>query len=457
MPSNIAKKSKMNLPKKAKCKYNVDEDTMMNNINYFPRIADKMLDLRLKAFGAVNIVGPKWCGKTETALQKAKSKIMLQRDPNKEELILTAKINPLALLDGEKPRLIDEWQDAPNIWDAVRSYCDEYHGQGHFILTGSTSKSVETKHTGTGRISSLKMYPMSLYESKESNGTVSLKDLFDGKEVLKNGCKSDLDLDDIIFASCRGGWPASVQLADKEAQLFIGKDYFEQICTKDLYTVDSVKRNPQTMRAVLKSYARNISTLAKNTSLIKDINATNKISDMTLDDYIEVLEKLFIVEDIYGWSPSIRSKTSMRSGRKREFVDPSIAVAALGGSPSFYKTNLKTFGFIFETLCIRDLKIYSSILNGEISYYRDNLGLAADCVLHLNDGRFALIEFKLGSFEFDEAARHLNKIESLIIEKNKSNEVKLRQPDLKLIITATQYGYRRDDGVFVVPIGCLKD
>ena len=429
----------------------------MNNEKYYPRIADKILDLKLKAFGAVNIVGPKWCGKTETALQKANSKIMLQRNSNKDELIYTANINLLALLDGENPRLIDEWQDAPNIWDAVRSYCDENHNRGLFILTGSTSKKVVTKHTGTGRISTLKMYPMSLYESKESNGSVSLMDLFDGKEHLINGCKSDLSLDDLIFASCRGGWPISILIDDKEAQLYIAKDYFEQIYSRDLYTIDNVKRNSQTMCVVMRSYARNISTLAKKVSLLKDINATNRISDVTLDDYIEVLERLYIVEDLYGWNPSIRTKTAMRSGRKREFIDPSLAVASLGASPTFYKSNLKTFGFIFETLCIRDLKIYSSILNGEVSYYRDNSGLEADCVLHLNDGRYALIDFKLGAFEFDEAAKHLNKIESLIIEHNKINEVKIRQPDLKLIITATQYGYKRDDGVYIVPIGCLKD
>ncbi len=429
----------------------------MEKEKYYPRIADKILDLKLRAFGAVNIVGPKWCGKTKTSLQRAKSKIMLQKEPNKEELIYTAKINPSILLAGEKPRLIDEWQDAPNIYDAIRSYCDENPGQGHFILTGSTAKNVETKHTGTGRISTLKMYPMSLYESKESNGSVSLMDLFDGKEDLKNGCKADLSFDELVFASCRGGWPFTVLLNDKEAQLYIAKDYFEQICTKDLYSVDNIKRNPQTMRAVLRSYARNISTLAKKVSLLDDIRATNQISNDTLDDYIEVLEKLFIVEDLYGWCPAIRSKTSMRSGRKREFIDPSIAVAALGGSPSIYMNQLNSFGFIFETLCIRDLKVYSSSLNGELSYYHDNLGLEVDSVLHLNDGRYALIEFKLGTFEIDEAAKHLNKIESMIKEHNNKEKNQIRLPDLKLIITASQYGYKRGDNVFVVPIACLKD
>ena len=425
--------------------------------NYYPRIADKILDLKLRAFGAANIVGPKWCGKTETALQKAKSKIMLQRDPNKDELIFTAKINPSALLDGEQPRLIDEWQDAPNIWDAVRSYCDEQHGQGHFILTGSTARMEETRHTGTGRISTLKMYPMSLFESKESNGSVSLLDLFNKKDTLEKGCRTDLTLDDIVFAACRGGWPASLLMDDKEAQLAVAKDYFEQIYSRDASAVDHTKRNPQTMRAVLRSYARNISTLAKKVSLIEDVNATNHISEVTLDSYIEALEKLFVVEDIYGWCPSLRSKTAARSGRKREFVDPSIAVAALGGSPDIYKTELKSFGFIFETLCIRDLKVYSQALGGEFSYYRDKFGLEADCVLHLNDGRYALIEFELGADSIEEASQHLNKLESLIQKHNTEKKPQIRMPDLKLIITGTKYGYKRDDGVLVVPIGCLKD
>lgn len=430
----------------------------MNQRIYYKRIVDKILPLNLRAFGATNIVGPKWCGKTETALQFAKSKIMLQKDPNKEGLIETAKIAPDILLEGEKPRLIDEWQDAPSLWDAVRAYCDEYHAHGQFILTGSTSLVKDTSHTGTGRISTLKMYPMSLYESLESNGTVSLIKLFDGEEDLKNGCKSDLNIEDLIFAACRGGWPESVLLNDKEAQLIIPRDYFRQIYTKDMYQVDKVKRNQMTMRAVLASYARNISTLAKTKSIFDDVNSTNSISQVTLDDYIEVLEKLYIVEDLYGWCPAIRSKAAIRRGRKREFVDPSIAVAALGGSPKLYALDLKSFGFIFETLCIRDLRIYSQAYDGQVSYYHDKTGLEADCVLHLNDGRYALIEFKLGSNEIDDGAKHLLEIESLIKEhNNQESQIKIRTPDLKIIITGTKYGYKRPDGVYVIPIGCLKD
>ena len=430
----------------------------MDNNVYYKRIADKSLELKLRAFGATNIVGPKWCGKTMTASQHANSKIFIQKELDKEALEYTAKINPNIILDGKQPRLIDEWQDVPVIWDAIRSYCDENHGPGHFILTGSTSKVVETKHTGTGRISELKMYPMSLYESKESNGTVSLMDLFDGKNNLEKGCISDLSIDDLVFAACRGGWPESILLEDREAQLAIPKDYFHQIYTKDMFSVDNIKRNPQTMKAVLRSYARNISTLAKRTSIMQDINSTNVITDKTLDDYIMVLEKLYVVEDIYGWCPNIRSKAAMRSGRKREFVDPSIAVAALGGSPKLYNLDLKSFGFIFETLCIRDLKIYSQAHDGEVSYYHDKFGLEADAVLHLDDGRYALFEFKLGSHEIDDGAKHLCEIEKLIKEYNeKEKQVPLRLPDLKIVITGTKYGYKREDGVFVIPIGCLKD
>lgn len=426
--------------------------------NYYERIVDSELDSKLRAFGATHIVGPKWCGKTTTAEQKAKSSLKLQKEPNKEGLIATAAINPQALLNGEKPRLIDEWQDAPNIWDAVRVYCDENKEKGLFILTGSTSKKVDTHHTGTGRISKLKMYPMSLFESKESNGSVSLKALFDGEEQLDKGCESPLSIEDLIFASCRGGWPESVLLDDKEAQLAIPKDYFHQIYQEDMYKVDSVKRNESTMRALLRSYARNISTLAKKTNIIKDISGTNNISENTLNDYIDTLERLFIIEDLYGWCPSIRSSSAMRRGRKIEFVDPSIAIAALGLSPALLELDLRTFGFIFECLCIRDLRIYSSKNGGELSYYHDNLGLEADAVLHLDDGRYALIEFKLGSNEIDSGASHLCKIESLIKGHNEiEKQSQLRLPSLKMIITGTKYGYKRPDGVFVVPIGCLKD
>lgn len=425
---------------------------------YIARVVDKQLELKLRAFGATYIVGPKWCGKTTTAEQYSQSAIKLQRDPNKEALIKTAEINPMALLRGNTPRLIDEWQDAPNLWDAVRAYCDEHRGRGQFILTGSTSKKVKTAHTGTGRISKLKMYPMSLYESGESNGAVSIMDLFAGKERLESGCESSLTIDQLVFAACRGGWPESILFDDPEAQLAIPKDYYHQIYEEDIFKVDDVKRSSTTMRSVINSYARNISTLAKTSSILADVNGTSSITDKTLNDYIDILERLYIVEDLSGWCPAIRSASAMRSGRKREFVDPSIAVAALGGSPEFFSTDLKTFGFIFECLCIRDLRIYSSAYDGQMSYYHDRYGLEADGVLHLDDGRYALLEFKLGGREIEEGAAHLCEIESLIKQYNKKErQCPMRLPDLKIVVSGTQHGYRRPDGVFVIPIGCLKD
>ncbi len=424
---------------------------------YIKRIVDNQLELKLKSFGAVNIVGPKWCGKTTTAEQFSKSVLKLQQNTRKDSLKLTAELNPMALLDGKQPRLIDEWQDAPSLWDSIRSYCDDNQSKGHFILTGSTSKKVETYHSGTGRISKLKMYPMSLFESGESNGTVSLRKLFSEEEQLEDGCSSNLTIEDLIFSACRGGWPSSVLLKDKEAQLEIPKDYFTQIYEVDMFNVDNVKRDKRKMKRILRSYARKISTLATNKSIQTDVESKSPISDSTLADYINVLEELFIVEDIEAWCPSIRSKTAIRSGIKREFVDPSIAVAALGCSPDFFNKDLQTFGFIFECLCIRDLRIYSSALRGEMSYYHDRYGLEADGVLHLEDGRYALLEFKLGSSQIDEGVKHLLQIEKLIKEYNHKNERKLRLPDLKIVITGSQYGYLRPDGVYVIPIGCLRD
>ncbi len=423
---------------------------------YISRIVDSQLEFKLQTFGAVNVVGPKWCGKTTSSEQIAKSALKLQKDPNKSALIETAEINPTALLKGLKPRLIDEWQDAPSLWDAVRAYCDDNPGTGHFILTGSTSKKVKTYHTGTGRISTLRMYPMSLYESGESNGEVSLRSLFDGTERLDDGYHSDLTIENLIFAACRGGWPVGVLSANRSSQLAIPKDYVEQIYERDMFSVDDVKRNKKTMKNILKSYARNISTLAGKGNIISDVSAEGSITDKTLDDYINVLEELYIIQDMNAWCPSIRSKTSIRSGVKREFIDPSIAVAALGGSPEYYDTDLQAFGFIFECLCIRDLRVYSSSLGGEMSYYNDRYGLEADGVLHLNDGRYALIEFKLGGRGIDEGAKHLCQLGKLIDEYNAVSPVSLRKPDLKMVVTGTEYGYLRPDGVYVIPIGCLR-
>ena len=427
--------------------------------DYIKRICDDELELKLEAFGAVHIVGPKWCGKTTTAKQFAKSVIEMQ-DPDKRDMyIQTAKVKPSNLLVGENPRLIDEWQIAPNLWDAVRVSVDRRNEDGLYILTGSNSiDKTEIMHTGTGRIDTLVMYPMSLYESQESNGTVSLAKLFSDPHALDNGCESNLTIDQLIFAACRGGWPSSLQKKSDKAKLLVARSYFDSLCAEDISNVDGVQRDETTTRLLLRSYARNISTIVTNRAIINDVNANIEFSESSFYSYVKVLKKLFLIQDVEAWCPAIRSKSAIQATDKREFVDPSLVVAALGVDPEYFNLDLKTFGFIFETLCIRDLKAYSAALGGRVSYYHDRYGLEADCVLHLRDGRYALIEFKLGSADIDDGAKHLIELEKLIKEYNqKETQCKLRLPDLKIVITGTQYGYKRDDSVLVVPIGCLKN
>ena len=424
---------------------------------YKPRISDEQLKLKLEAFGATLIVGPKGCGKTTTAKQQAKSFIEFQDEDQRENYLLIADTHPSDLLIGEKPRLFDEWQDAPKIWGAIRKDVDDSGKVGQYILTGSSSERVDTPHTGTLRISRMKMYPMSLYESGESNGTVSLKKLFENPNSFC-GCQSDLTIDGIKFAICRGGWPASLNGRTDRAKLEIAKDLFNQTCDVDISNIDNIKRNQRWARTLLRSYSRNLCTLAETKTIYGDITSTNEMSKQAYYDYLSGLEKLMIIEDIDAWCPSIRSKTAIRSSKKRNVIDPSIAAAALGISPEYFVRDYKTLGFLFESLCIRDLKIYSSASGGIVSYYHDRYGLEADAVLHLDDGRYALIEIKLGQSEVDEGAKHLCEIENLIKEFNaREKQTPLRLPDLKLVITGTQYGYKRDDGVFVIPIGCLKD
>ena len=334
----------------------------------------------------------------------------------------------------------------------------EEQKNGLYLLTGSSSQTVTTPHTGTLRISTLKMYPMSLYESKESNGTVSIKSLFDNPEALKDGCISDLTIDDLIFAICRGGWPRCFINKTARAKLAIAKDLFWQTCNVDISNIDGISRNALWAETILKSYARNVCATAEKKTIEADVQSACDVSTVTINDYINALKKLYIIEDIDAWCPAIRSKTAIRSSVKRNLIDPSLAVAALGITPEYFNTDFKTLGFLFESLVIRDLKIYSSASNGRISYYRDRYGLEADCVLHLEDGRYALIEIKLGAKEIDDGAKHLLEIERLIKEKNETEkQCPIPLPTLKMVVTGTQYGYKREDGVLVVPIGCLKD
>ena len=429
-------------------------------LEYLPRIVDSELTLRLEAFGATLIVGPKWCGKTTTGEQQARSVLQMQDPDHCEGYLATASTKPSLLLKGENPRLIDEWQVAPVLWDAVRTAVDRRQEEGLFILTGSTSvESSKIMHSGTGRISRLKMYPMSLYESKESSGIISLKALFDEPKMDIDGVFSALTIEELIFSACRGGWPAALRRKNDNAKLMIAKDYLNNICESDISTVDGVQRNPTWTNMILRSYARNVSTLAKKTNIYKDIAANaDSMTSATMDAYLNALEKLFVIEDVDAWCPAIRSATTIRSGKKRGFTDPSIPVAAMGLTPEYFQTDLKTFGFIFECLCIRDLKVYSQALGGRLSYYHDRYDLEADAVLHLGDGRFALIEFKLGSREIDEGAKHLLQITDLIKKYNeKDGQVPLREPDLLMVITGGEMAYTREDGVKIVPIGILRD
>lgn len=422
-------------------------------VKYLPRILDKDLEKYLTMIGAILIVGPKWCGKTTTAEQHAKSVLKLQDKDNYKTNMMWADIEPSRLLKGEKPRLIDEWQVAPVLWDSVRTSVDESEGYGLYILTGSTVVDEDSiMHSGTGRIHRMLMRPMSLYESGESNGQISIMDLFDNPDININNCESSLTINDLIFAACRGGWPDSLNQKTREGKLFVAYNYLENICNTDVSAVDGVKRDPDRVRVLLRSLARNNSTLAKNQTIIEDINANfMDISRPTYYSYVDALKKLFVIEDNRGWSPNIKSKSAIRSGNKKVFIDPSIAVAALNANPKSMKNDLETFEFIFENLCIRDLNVYTNSYGGKVSYYHDKSDLEIDCVVHLRDGRYALIECKLGSERIEEGAQNLLKINKLI-EKNK----KLDNPTFLAVLTGGKDAYTRPDGVKVIPIGCLR-
>jgi len=428
---------------------------------YLKRTADVVLEERLEAFGAILIEGPKWCGKTTTAEQYAKSVIKLQDPDMRDEYLATAEAKPSLLLKGATPRLIDEWQDAPVLWDTVRTMVDNRQEQGQFILTGSNAvDKSKILHSGNSRISKMQMIPMSLWESCESNGKISLRYLFDNPDSDIDGIESDMTVEHLIFCACRGGWPGTMNIKTDRARLLIARNYVKTVCSEDISRVDGVLRNELLARMILRSYARNISTVAKKTSMIADVAASGETScsEPTFDDYVTALRKLFVICDVEAWCPAIRSKTAIRSGLKRAFVDPSIAVAALGLTPEALMVELNTFGFIFEQMCIRDLKAYTLDFETHLSYYRDRYNLEADWVLHLGDGRYALIECKLGSKEIEDGARHLVEIKNLIREHNKQEQqVPIREPDLMIVLTGGKMAYSRPDGVKIIPLGCLKD
>ena len=423
-------------------------------MEYKKRIADELLLKKLKGKGAVLIQGPKWCGKTTTAEQISGSILYMANPEDKEQNITLSELNPSLLLKGETPRLIDEWQIAPKLWDAVRFEVDHRDALGQFILTGSAvpANMDAITHTGTGRFAYLTMRPMSLYESGESNGTVSLLELFNNSSKL-NGI-NELTLDDIAFLCCRGGWPRSVSM-DKNIALEQAYDYYDAVVNSDISRVDNINRNPERTKNLMRSYARNIGSQASNETLKNDMinNDSFSLDTDTVSSYINALKKIFVVEESLTWNPNLRSKTAIRTSDTRYFIDPSIAVAALGLGPNDLINDLNTFGLIFESLCVRDLRVYAESINGNVYHYRDASDLECDAVIHLRDGSYGLIEIKLGGDKLINEGS-----ESLLKLKNKIDTDKMKNPSFLLVLTATgKYSYKREDGVLVVPIGCLKN
>lgn len=422
----------------------------MSEITYLSRLCDTELRERLQSAGAVLIEGAKWCGKTRTGTTVARSILYMQDPDNALANMALADTKPSLLLKGETPRLIDEWQMAPVLWDAVRFEVDQRGEFGQFILTGSAVPADNViAHTGTGRISRLMMRPMSLFESLESNGSVSLRQLFAGKHNIAEA--SSLSVEQMAFILCRGGWPASIKLQGKPA-LRMARDYVEAVINYDVSQVDGVEKNPDRVRLLLRSLARNIGTLANYQTIMGDIEATDtSLSDKTISSYMNALRRIFVIEDLPAWSPSLRSKTAIRTSAKRHFVDPSIATAVMRTEPDGILKDFEYFGFLFESLCTRDIRVYAQANDGDVFHYRDKSGLESDLIIHLRDGRWAAIEVKLGHKQIEEAAQNLLKI------KSKIDEDKMGKASFLMVITGGQYAYRRDDGVLIVPIGCLRD
>lgn len=419
---------------------------------YYERLIEEEIALKLRTSGAVLVAGPKFCGKTTTCLRYQKSFVKL----NTKQAIELAKLNPKAVLEGETPRLIDEWQTVPDLWNQVKDNLDFDYRFGKFILTGSSTPADKTEvhHSGAGRITPVKMKPMSLFESNESKGIVSLKDLFDGENDIKINGNESFTIDDIAFLMCRGGWPISV-LADKEIALEITKNYYNGLFLfEDSDNERFRNKNPEVMRMILRSYARHISTEAAASTIIEDVKQSNERSmdPKTFGDYMEALRDIFIINDLQAWNPNIRSKTSIRTTPTRHFVDTSIACRALSIGPDDLKRDLNSFGLFFEDFAVRDLSVYAATLHGEVRHYRDNAGLECDAVVHLEDGRWGAIEIKIGGEKLiEEGATSLKTLRKKIVEKSNENA-----PSFLMVLTAVGPSYRRKDGVFVVPINLLK-
>ncbi len=422
--------------------------------NYRKRIADDILRRKLEGKGAVLIEGPKWCGKTTTAEQFASSILYMDDPEKKAQNTAMAELSPKRLLQGAAPRLIDEWQLAPKLWDAIRFEVDHRENLGQFILTGSAVPidSSEIAHSGTGRFTWLMMRPMSLYESGDSTGEVSLGSLFDGNADIQG--TSELTLERLAFLTCRGGWPQAIDMRD-EIALDQAFDYYASVVHSDINRADNVRKSAERVKRLMRSYARNQGSQVPNTVLAADVfnNDKKNFDEESVASYVNALRKIFVVEDMPAWNPNLRSKTAIRTSDTRYYVDPSIAVAALGIGPNDLLNDLKTFGFLFETLCVRDLRVFADALHGEVFHYRDKEGCECDAVIQLRNGKYSLIEIKLGGEkQIEEGAKSLKIIEVKI------DTDKMKAPSFLMVITGIgDYAYRRQDGVYVVPIGCLRN
>ena len=426
-----------------------------NSIGYRKRIADRLLEEKLDAMGAVLIEGPKACGKTTTAEQQAKS-ILYMDDPEQiKQNLQLAETNIKRLLQGDTPRLIDEWQIAPQLWDAVRFETDHRTEDGLFMLTGSAVPADDSKihHTGAGRFAWLTMRPMSLWESGESSGDVSLNELFSHPNQVDGS--NFLTMEDVAFAICRGGWPKSLNKKIQKTALRQVTEYFEAITRSDISRVDGVARDEHRAKRVMRSYSRLQGAMASIPTIVEDMktNEPEGMSDETVVSYIKALKKIFVIEDMPAWNPNLRSKTAIRTSDTRYFVDPSVAIAALGLGPNDLLNDLETMGLFFETLCVRDLRVYADANDGNVFHYRDKNGLECDAVIHLRNGNYGLIEIKLGGeTRIEEGATNLTTLAEMI------DTTKMKKPSFMMVLTAVgQYAYMRTDGVMVVPIGCLKD
>lgn len=423
---------------------------------YKPRIIDTLLKKKLQAKGAVLIEGPKWCGKTTTAANFSATKVMLAKPNEKENFRNLLEIDSDTALSGDVPMLIDEWQTVPKLWDAVRCAVDERQKMGQFILTGSAvpNKEAESQreHSGTGRFAWLTMRPMSLWESGESSGAISLGNLFSSPDKIL--AKNKLKMQDIAYLICRGGWPMSVDLP-KEVALEQAFDYYDAVTKEDVTRVDGVKRSSERVCRLMRAYARHQGTQASIATLKEDLqnNDATSLDDDTINSYIDALRKIFVIEDMPAWNPNLRSKTAIRTTDTRYFIDPSIATAALGLGPDDLIGDLNTLGLFFEAMCVRDLRVFAEVLNGRLYHFRDKSGLECDAVIHLRNGKYGLIEIKLGGETLINAGA-----ETLNTLADKIDTNRMKSPSFKMILTAVgDYAYRRSDGIYVVPIGVLKN